>query len=177
MTTQTIARNPLSWFFLLGLTISGFLIWLIYYKPAATAEGDWITYLPAANSCFNALCAGCLIGGFVNIKRGNRDVHMRCMLAALVFSVLFLGSYIVYHHFHGDTSFPGQGPIRLVYFFILISHIVLSIVALPLVFTTLYHAARGQFGAHKRIARYTFPIWLYVSVTGVLVFFFLRAYI
>ena len=72
--------------------------------------------------------------------------------------------------------FPGQGPIRLLYFFILISHIVLSIVALPLVFTTLYHAARSQFEAHKKIARYTFPVWLYVSVTGVLVFFFLRAY-
>ena len=135
-----------------------------------------MTYLPAANSCFNALCACCLVGGFVNIKRGNRDVHKRFMLAAFVFSVFFLGSYIVYHHFHGDTPFPGQGPIRLVYFLILISHIVLSIVVLPMVFTTLYYAARGQFESHKKIARYTFPIWLYVSVTGVLVFFFLRAY-
>ena len=176
MPTPAITRNPLSWFLLLGLVLSGFLIWLIYYKPAATAEGEWVTYLPAANACFNALCACCLIAGFVNIKRGNRERHMRCMLAALVFSVLFLASYIVYHHFHGDTAFPGQGPIRLLYFFILISHIVLSVVALPLVFTTLYYAARGQFESHKKIARYTFPIWLYVSVTGVLVFFFLRAY-
>lgn len=176
MPIPAVTRNPFSWFLLLGLILSGFLIWLIYYKPAATTEGEWVTYLPAANACFNALCACCLIGGFVNIKRGNRDMHIRCMLAALVFSVLFLGSYIVYHHFHGDTPFPGQGPIRLLYFFILISHIVLSIVALPLVFTTLYHAARQQFEAHKKIARYTFPIWLYVSVTGVLVFFFLRAY-
>ena len=176
MTTAEITRHPLTWFLVLSLGISGFLVWLIYFKPAATAEGDWVTLLPAANSCFNALCACCLVGGFVNIKRGNRQTHMRFMLAALFFSALFLISYILYHYFHGDTSFPGQGPIRIIYFFILISHIVLSVVTLPLVFTTVYHAVRGQFESHKKIARYTFPIWLYVSVTGVLVYFFLRAY-
>ena len=176
MEAQALTRNPLSWFVLLGLVLSGLLMWLIYLKPTATAEGDWVTYLPAANSFFNALCASCLIGGVINIKRGNREVHKRFMLAAFVFSALFLTSYVTYHNFHGDTPFPGQGSIRLVYFFILISHIVLSIVALPMVLTTFYYAARGQFDSHKKIARYTFPIWLYVSVTGVLVFFFLRAY-
>ena len=98
------------------------------------------------------------------------------MLGAVVFSVLFLTSYIVYHHFHGDTPFPGQGFIRPVYFVILISHIGLSIIALPMVLTTLYYAGTRQFQTHRKIARYTLPIWLYVSVTGVAVFLFLKAY-
>jgi len=82
----------------------------------------------------------------------------------------------VHHHFHGDTPFPGQGFIRPIYFAILISHIDLSVIALPMVLTTLYYAATAQYQTHRKIARYTFPIWLYVSVTGVAVFLFLQAY-
>jgi len=87
---------------------------------------------------------------------------------------LFLTSYITYHFFHGDTRFTGQGSIRAVYFSILITHIGLSMVALPLILTTLWFALRDQFRFHRRVARWTFPIWLYVSVTGVMVYFFLR---
>ncbi len=101
---------------------------------------------------------------------------MRFMLTATVFSALFLVSYITYHFFHGDTHFPAHGWIRAVYFFILISHIGLSMVALPLILGTLWYALRNQFRFHRRIARWTFPIWLYVSVTGVIVYFFLKAY-
>jgi putative membrane protein len=101
---------------------------------------------------------------------------MRFMLSAVGFSALFFIGYVVYHNFHGDTPFPGQGTIRPIYFFILISHIVLSIVILPLVLSTLYYAVRQQFTTHRKIARYTLPLWLYVSITGVGVFFMLQAY-
>jgi putative membrane protein len=95
------------------------------------------------------------------------------MLSALTFSFLFLISYLTYHAFHGDTSFEGEGWLRTLYFFILISHILLSAVVLPLVLTTVYFAATGNFNQHPKIARVTLPLWLYVSVTGVLVYLML----
>jgi len=99
---------------------------------------------------------------------------MKLMLSAVGVAGVFLASYIVYHHFHGDTRFGGQGLIRPVYFFILITHITGSIVALPLVLTTLFFAGTKRFERHRKLARVTFPVWLYVSVTGVAVFFFLK---
>ena len=99
------------------------------------------------------------------------------MLSAFGFSALFLVSYIVNHALRGDTPFPGVGTVRTVYLSILASHVLLSIVALPMVLTTLYFALSGQFKAHRRLARVTFPIWLYVSVTGVVVFVFLKTYL
>lgn len=96
------------------------------------------------------------------------------MLTAVATSALFLASYIVYHHYQGDTPFQGQGLVRPIYFFVLVSHILLSIVGLPLVLATLFFAATNRFDKHRRIARWTLPIWLYVSVTGVAVFFFLK---
>lgn len=170
------SRTPLRWTVPLGAAISVFLVWLIYWKPAATTQAEWITVLPATNALCNGLSTCCLVAGFWNIRRGRRAAHMRCMLGAVACSVLFLIGYIVYHHFHGDTPFPGQGLVRPIYFTILISHIVLSVLALPMVLTTLYYAGTSQYQTHRRLARYTLPIWLYVSVTGVAVFFFLRAY-
>jgi putative membrane protein len=146
-------------------------------KGARAAAPDWVANLPAANAFFNACSATALAGGWVSIRRGNRDTHMRFMLSAVAFSTLFLASYVVYHAFHGDTRFPGQGIVRPIYFFILASHILLSVAALPMVLTTLYYAATGRFASHRRIARFTLPVWLYVSVTGVLVFALLRAYV
>jgi putative membrane protein len=157
----------------LSAAIAGFLIWLIYFKGKVLAP-DWVGALPAANASFNSLSALCLILGYVNIRRGNRAVHKRFMLTATVFSALFLISYVTYHFFHGDTLFPGHGWIRPVYFFILISHVGLSMVALPLILGALWYGLRSEFSNHRRIARWTFPIWLYVSVTGVVVYFFLK---
>jgi len=159
----------------LSAAIAAFLIWLIYFKGKVMAPA-WVGELPAANALFNSLSAFCLLLGYVNIRRGNRAVHKRFMLSATVFSALFLESYITYHYFHGDTKFPGHGWIRPIYFFILISHISLSIVALPLILGTLWWALRSEIRIHKKIARWTFPVWLYVSVTGVIVYFVLRAY-
>ena len=177
MTPDVAERRPLVWILPLSAAIAGFLIWLIYLKGARAAAPPWVTMLPAANAFFNACSAVALTGGYVSIKRGKRDVHMRFMLSAVAFSALFLASYIVYHTFHGDTRFPGQGIVRPIYFFILISHIVLSVAALPMILTTLYYAATGRFRSHRRIARVTLPVWLYVSVTGVVVLALLRAYL
>jgi putative membrane protein len=170
-----LARKPLPVIVILSVLIASALVWLIYFKGKVAAPA-WVSALPAANALFNSLSAICLTLGYINIRRGNRAVHMRFMVTATVFSTLFLLSYITYHYFHGDTKFPGHGWIRPVYFFILISHIGLSTIALPFILATLWYALRSQFRFHRRVARWTFPIWLYVSVTGVIVFAVLRAY-
>jgi putative membrane protein len=172
--TQKIQR-PFPPILALSGVIATFLIWLIYFKGKVVAP-DWVSALPAANASFNALSAICLVLGYINIRRGNRVTHMRFMLSATVFSALFLVSYITYHFFHGDTKFPGHGLVRTAYLTILISHIGLSMVALPLILAALWFALHSQFIFHRRIARWTFPVWLYVSVTGVVVYFALKYY-
>jgi putative membrane protein len=169
-------RGLLAWILLLSAGICAFLFWWVYLKGPAVGESPWIGRLPAVNATLNSLCALCLVAGYWNIRRGRRQAHQRFMLSALGFSALFLVSYLTYHHFHGDTPFPGEGWVRPVYFAILISHIVLSMVVLPMILGTVIYAFRGRFDVHRRIARYTLPVWLYVSVTGVVVFFFLKAY-
>lgn len=175
MLQTTSSRKPVPAILALSVAIAAFLIWLIYFKGKVEAP-DWVSTLPAANAGFNSMSALCLILGYRNIRRGNRATHKRFMLTATAFSALFLASYVTYHFYHGDTLFPGHGWVRPLYFFILITHIGLSMIALPLILGTLWWGLRSQFQFHRRIARWTFPIWLYVSVTGVVVYFFLRAY-
>jgi putative membrane protein len=170
-----ITRNPLAGIIALSTLIAAFLVWLVYFKGAIAAP-SWVALLPASNALFNGLSAICLTLGYANIRRGNRAVHKRFMLSATSFSSLFLVGYITYHYFHGDSRFLAHGWIRPVYFTILISHIGLSIVALPLILGTLWYALNSRFAPHRRIARWAFPVWLYISVTGVLVFFILRTY-
>jgi len=170
-----LSRAPVPAVLALSAVIAAFLIWLIYFKGKVT-EPEWVLSLPAVNAICNSLSAICLTFGFLNIKRGNRIVHMRFMIGATVFSALFLISYITYHAYHGDTLFPRLSPVRPYYLALLASHILASMVALPLILLTLWYATRRQFKFHKRVARWTFPIWLYVSVTGVIVYFVLRAY-
>ena len=158
-----------------GLAVS-FLLWLLYvHRASADFAGRWM-FLPALNALLNGLCGISLCVGFYFIKHHNREAHRRSMLLAFVFSSAFLVSYIVNHALHGDTIFPGHGPVRTLYLSILASHIILSIVALPMVLTTFFFSLTGRFTMHRRIARFTFPIWLYVSITGVVVFVFLKAY-
>lgn len=159
----------------LSVAVAAFLIWLIYFKGRMAAP-EWVSSLPAANAAFNSASALCLLAGYLRIRRREIAAHKRFMLAATGFSALFLVSYITYHSFHGDTRFPGHGWVRPAYFALLISHIGLSMVALPLIFATLYFGLGSQFRFHRKVARWTFPIWMYVSVTGVVVFFVLRAY-
>jgi putative membrane protein len=152
------------------------LVVVIYGHGPAESPPPWVSFLPALNAALNATSAVLLVRAYVAIKNRKVAAHARTMLAALAASALFLVSYIVYHSIHGDTRFAGVGLVRPVYFFVLISHVGLSAVALPLIFTSFFFSLSGRFPQHKKISRYTFPIWLYVSVTGVLVFAMLRAY-
>lgn len=131
---------------------------------------DWIHSLPTVNAGLNALGTVFLIAGYVMIRRRRIDAHRACMLTAFGCSVAFLASYLTYHYYAGSTPFAGTGPIRPVYFFVLITHIVLAAVVPPLAMLTLWRAFRERFEAHAKIARWTLPIWLYVSVTGVVVY-------
>ncbi len=153
-----------------------FLVWLIYFQEGLATDAAWVGNLPYLNATFNSISALCLVLGLLAIKNGKKLMHKRWMLSAFVSSACFLVSYIVYHSFHGDTKFLGQGFIRPIYFSLLISHILLSVVALPMIFTTFYFSLTGRFQLHKKIARFTFPIWLYVSVTGVLIVVFLKLF-
>ena len=134
---------------------------------------EYISYLPHLNAILNSTSAIFLIAGYVFIKRGRIDRHKKCQITAVVTSTLFLISYLTYHYYHGDTRFLGQGIIRPIYFAILITHVILAIVIVPLVLITLYRALRLDFIRHRRIARWTLPLWLYVSVTGVIVYLML----
>ena len=129
--------------------------------------------LPALNASLNALAATLLATGFVAIRRRNVALHKRCMLAAFATSTLFLVSYLVHKAIVGHTSFPGAGAMRVVYVVILVTHVVLAAAIVPLAATTIWFAWRGRFDRHKRIARVTLPIWLYVSVTGVVIYWML----
>ncbi len=130
-------------------------------------------YFPAVDATLNAASAVLLACGFFFIRRKNIRAHKACMLSALATSVLFLACYLTYHYFHGVTRFPGHGFVRSFYLALLGSHTVLAIVIVPLVLTTLYRAWRQRFDQHRRIARWTLPLWLYVSVTGVAVYWML----
>lgn len=132
-----------------------------------------VTDLPTLNAALNAAAATCLAVGWWLIRRGRRDAHRRAMLTALCCSALFLVSYLVYHAQVGSVRFSGQGTVRTVYFAVLISHTVLAVVIVPLVLLTVTRAWRGRFEAHRAIARVTLPLWAWVSVSGVVVYWML----
>jgi len=132
-----------------------------------------ISLLPAVDATLNALSALFLVLGFFFIRRRRVRAHRACMLSALATSTLFLICYLTYHYYHGVTRFEGQGMIRPVYFALLGSHTVLAATIVPLVLVTLFRALRERFEQHKRIARWTLPLWLYVSLTGVAVYWML----
>jgi uncharacterized membrane protein YozB (DUF420 family) len=132
-----------------------------------------ISDLPALNATLNALSAVCLTLGYAFIRRGDRVNHMRAMLTALGTSAVFLVSYVTYHANVGSKPFPGQGPIRWVYLTILVTHIVLAAVILPMALVTAARGLRGRFDRHVRLARWTLPLWMYVSVTGVVIYLML----
>jgi uncharacterized membrane protein YozB (DUF420 family) len=129
--------------------------------------------LPALNATLNATSGVLLLAGWLMIRRGRIDLHRRCMLAAFVTSSLFLVSYVVYHAQAGSRPFTGRGTIRAIYFAILISHVLLAAIIVPLALITLRRALRGDYVRHRRIARWTFPVWMYVSVTGVVIYLML----
>ncbi len=134
---------------------------------------QFISFLPHLNALLNTTSAILLLAGFTFIRHGRVRAHRNCQLSALLSSTLFLTSYLTYHYFHGTTRFAGQGIARPIYFTILITHTILAVVIVPLIFITLYRALHLDFIRHKKIARWTLPLWLYVSVTGVIVYLML----
>jgi putative membrane protein len=153
-----------------------FLLWLLYLHHPLDATAEHFRFLPALNALLNGLCTIALLIGFYFIRRRNIPAHRAAMMTAFVFSSLFLASYITNHALHGETHFPGFGTVRTVYLSILISHVGLSVIALPMVLTTFFFSLSGRIRQHRKIARYTLPIWLYVSVTGVVVYAMLAAW-
>jgi putative membrane protein len=134
---------------------------------------DFIPYLPHLNACLNGTSAILLFSGWRFIKARNVVAHRACQIGALIVSLLFLTSYLTYHFNHGTTRFQGTGLARPFYFTVLTSHTILAIVIVPLVVLTFYRAFRNDFVRHRRIARITLPLWLYVSITGVIVYLML----
>jgi uncharacterized membrane protein YozB (DUF420 family) len=132
-----------------------------------------VASLPSLNAALNSLCAVLLVTGWLLIRRGRRQAHRGVMLAAFATSTLFLASYLVYHAQVGSVRFTGRGPVRTVYFALLLSHTVLAATIVPLVLVTLARGLRGRFVAHRQLARYTLPLWLWVSVSGVAVYWML----
>ncbi|MCI0412956.1 DUF420 domain-containing protein [bacterium] len=140
---------------------------IVFSKMLSTGD------LPTVNALLNSTSALFLVIGYRFIRAKKVQQHRVCMVIAFVASILFLASYLTYHVLAGSKPFPGAGPARTIYFLILISHTILAAAVPPLAVITLYRAWKGQFDKHRRIARWGFPIWLYVSITGVLVYWML----
>src|SRR6476660_2405630 len=134
---------------------------------------EYISYLPHLNACLNGTSAILLFSGWRFIKAHNVAAHRACQVSALIVSTLFLASYLTYHYNHGTTRFQGTGLARPIYFTILTSHTILAIVIVPLIAITFYRALKLDFVRHRKIARVTLPLWLYVSITGVIVYLML----
>jgi len=177
--TVNEARTPVSVVgAIIGISIaaSAFLFWLIYFHAPVDMAGTELAFLPALNALLNALAAIALVVGFAFIRASNIGAHRASMFVAFIFSSLFLAAYITNYALHGEMHFQGAGTVRWIYFPLLISHIILAVVALPMVLITFFLSLSGRFPAHRKLARWTFPIWLYVSVTGVVVYLMLAAY-
>jgi len=151
-----------------------FLLWLIYIHPAADTTHVRLGFLPALNALLNGLSATALLIGYIFIRAKRIQAHRAAMITAFAFSTLFLVSYILHHALHGDVRYPLHAALRSVYLPLLASHILLAIVALPLVLVTFFFALTGRIREHRKVARWTFPLWLYVSVTGVVTYIMLR---
>jgi putative membrane protein len=155
-----------------------FLAWLVYYHPPTDVAGTHLAFLPAVNAALNALCTVFLLVGFNYIRQRKITQHRNSMFGAFVVSSVFLVTYIVNHVLHGDMKFPlGHPTARFLYLWVLLlPHILLAVVCLPLILITFFLSLSGRFPAHKRLARWTWPLWLYVSVSGVVVYAMLAAY-
>jgi putative membrane protein len=151
-----------------------FIGYLLLVRRGGSPGAADLRFLPAVNAGLNATAASLLAAGWLAIRRRQRRVHQYLMVGAFAASALFLVCYLAYHYVHGDTRYAGTGPLRAVYLAVLASHVLLSIPVVPLALTAFYFAYRRQFARHRRVTRWLAPIWLYVSVTGVVVFFMLR---
>ncbi len=160
----------------LAAIVCGLVVILITFPRLVAIDGLDVSALPAFHATLNGAAGLLLAMGFVLIKRGNVVWHQRVMVTAFTLSCVFLLSYVVYHSQAPAAHFGGEGWVRPLYFFILITHIVLAPVVVPLALYAVARALRGEFGRHRRVARWTFPVWMYVTVTGVLVYLMMAPY-
>ena len=172
-TPQSATRGAVAAILAISAAATLFLLWLIYIHPAAAASTDY-AFLPALNAVFNGLSATALLIGFTFIRARRIAAHRASMITAFVFSSLFLVGYILHHALHGDVLYPLHADFRTFYLWLLASHILLAVVALPMILTTFFFSLSGRIPQHRKIARWTFPLWLYVSVTGVITYAMLR---
>jgi len=174
VSSQSSTRPAIAGILVLSAAASLFLFWLIYVHPAADAANARFAFLPALNAIFNGLSATALLIGFTFIRAKKIAAHRASMITAFAFSTLFLVSYIAHHALHGDVRYPIHAAFRTLYLSLLASHILLAVIALPLVLVTFFFSVSGRIPQHRKVARWTFPIWLYVSVTGVITYAMLR---
>ena len=160
---------------LISAAATAFLFWLIYFHPALDVTGKELSFLPGLDAILNACAAVAILMGYRFIRARRIVAHRRSMIAAFAFSTVFLVCYVGNYALHGESHYPGHSLIRTVYLIILVSHVLLSMVALPLVLVTFFFSLTGRISIHRKVARWTFPIWLYVSVTGVIVYAMLAA--
>ena len=166
-------RAAIAAILVISAAATAFLFWLIYVHPAAATRSQY-AFLPALNAILNGLAATALLVGYTFIRSRRIRAHRAAMITAFVFSTLFLISYIAHHALHGDVFYPPHAAYRSLYIPLLISHIILAVVALPMVLVTFFFSLTGRIPQHRKIARWTFPLWLYVSVTGVVTYVMLR---
>lgn len=153
------------------------LVALLIYVPQTGKLGDLdVSFLPTLNAILNGSVAVCLLLGYQFVKNGKKDLHRVMMLSAFTLSSLFLVSYVIYHFQAPPTRYGGEGIMRGIYFFTLLTHIVLAAIVLPLVLFTIYFAYSNQIDKHKKLVKWTFPIWLYVALTGPLVYLMISPY-
>jgi putative membrane protein len=171
---QTEMRSAIAAILAVSAAACVFLFWLIYVHPAADQGGARFVFLPALNAVLNGLSAVALLIGYTFIRARCIAAHRAAMMTAFGFSTLFLVGYILHHALHGDVRYPVHAALRSVYLSLLASHIVLAIVALPLILATFFFSLSGRIPQHRRVARWTFPLWLYVSITGVITYAMLR---
>ena len=157
-----------------SLVAVAIIAYVLFGTRPAPADGS-LTFMPALNATLNALAATLQVAGLLAIKARRRDLHRGLMLGALGASALFLVGYLVYHYVHGDTPYPQDAPYRGVYLAVLLTHVVGSILVVPMILLTFARALQERFDKHRKVAKVTLPLWLYVSVTGILVFVMLRA--
>jgi len=167
---QASTRPAIAAILLISTAATAFLFWLIYFHPALDVTGKQLAFLPALDAVLNGFAAIALVIGYRLIRSHNIRAHRTAMITAFTFSTLFLVCYIGNYALHGESHYPGHSILRIVYLTILLSHVLLSMVALPLVLVTFFFSLTGRIPTHRKVARWTFPIWLYVSVTGVIVY-------
>lgn len=180
MTNIASAQNPrsstrpaIAAILVISAAASLFLFWLIYVHPAAASRSEY-AFLPALNAVMNGLAAVALLIGYTFIRARRITAHRASMITAFAFSSLFLIGYILHHALHGDVRYPLHAAFRTFYLSLLASHILLAVIALPLVLVTFFFSLSGRIPQHRKVARWTFPLWLYVSVTGVITYVMLR---